>query len=568
MSVLLNFVLEDAIDDMVDDVIDSGEVEIIDDEEDGIFAHPQMQEEEPEEYEDPYIQDNYSDDENEEDEYVEYPVQATDDDNDLDTIIDQLDGQIEGEDDDEYEEDDSDDEEDIFVEESAKINSEGSLYTLEDSSYAFYEYEKFINESFLLNNSIQISESVITEGFLETAVTKIRKIIEWLWDKIVKLVTTIKEKILGFVTGQTKFTELVKKFRAERINPDEIPNPEDITAEESALFEATGGILTQNLYHVRVNPENRAAAFSYIDKALNFNVNSVNTPAPDPNIPWYLQVREIVKTNCGFNAAMNLNYEPAAVGTEVSYEVKQNNNESGIYVVNKQYTSVNEAKSKPNPQQNNGITKNIYGVQQSFPIEYIIHNTWFAPGSQIEVPFRTMLISKNEICDQYVSLMRFISDAFKDANNRFKKKKEEYSKNIKKLEEDIKSYAKDTAKGREIKIPIDGSNGYQSIAVDDTQEFTNGKYLDLQILREAANVHTFIIESELNAINRCILTEYKYVRNTLVDLMTFSGFGAKYKIKINSLILRDTPVGASTKMDPMYVNYKVLPTVTRRDFKG
>ena len=92
----------------------------------------------------------------------------------------------------------------------------------------------------------------------------------------------------------------------------------------------------------------------------------------------------------------------------------------------------------------------------------------------------------------------------------------------------------------------------------------NKEYGKLKVLREAANIHTYIIKSELNAIDRCIITEYKYVRNTLVDLMTFSGFIAKNNIKINSLIIRNSPFGAGVNMDPMDVNYRVTPSISNK----
>ena len=586
MDMLLSAVLEDAIDDLMDDVIDSGEVEIIEDEEDGIFAHPQMEEEPEDVYEDPYIQDQYSDEEDEgednADEYVEYPVDATESDSDLDAIIDQLDSQIDGED------DDSDDEDDIFVDESATLKSEGSLYTLEDSVTSFEEYERFVNESFLLNNTIYIGEEYIKEdGIFKTIIEKVKKIIEWLWDKIISLVDMIKTKILEFVTGQSRLTQLVEKFRAAKINPDDIP---DQIAEESAILEEKmADVLTGGMYHIKVGAVERARAASCIDTALNFNVNTlldststVNTLKTTEN--FKLAIRELVKIGCGFTKEIKLNFENVDVGYKVDYKVAANestSNNIGINTFSKKYlTEANNDQGKNggkqgkknNPQNNQNkpkytVTPVTAGEQKSTTIESVIFNNWFKPQNEVVEPFKVMLASKNEICDQYVALMRFIRDVFKEDSKKFKSKKEEYSKAIKKYEKDIKDVSKTgvslfNRNDSETAIPDQYSDDVT--ATQDYIHDANETYFKLQILREAANIHTFIIECELNAINRCILTEYKYVRNTLVDLMTFSGFGAKTNIKINSLILRDTPVGASTRMDPMDVNYTLMPRISRK----
>lgn len=562
MDMLLSAVLEDAIDDLMDDVIDSGEVEIIEDEEDGIFAHPQM-EEDPEEdvYEDPYIQDQYSDEEDEgednADEYVEYPVDATESDSDLDAIIDQLDSQIDGED------ESDDDEDDIFVEESATLKSEGSLYTLEDSVTSFEEYERFINESFLLNNTIYIGEEYIKEdGIFKTIIEKVKKIIEWLWDKIISLVDMIKTKILEFVTGQSKLTQLVEKFRAAKIDPDDIPD--QITEESAVVLEAKkekkqkepkrilGNLLTQKIHHVEVSAIDRAAAASYIDKAIAFDARTLVGDVKNLN-----DVTNRVKTGCGFTNDIKLDFEKyEVIDAKFGYQpiVQQPNSPQQPNPPVAEHTLiVNEAKNPNNNNPLNNIEPVLTDYKVAKSIEGVIYNKWFKSGNEKDVDFKVLLASKNEVCDQYVGLMKFISSTFKNANKAFKKKKGDYSDEIKKIEKEVQSNADYAMTGA-----TDQSSN------DKAAKIMNDQYAKLKILREAANVHTYIIKSELNAIDRCIVTEYKYVRNTLVDLMTFSGFSDKVNIKINSLIVRDTPVGAGVNMDPMDVNYTLLPRISRK----
>ena len=553
MDMLLSAVLEDAIDDLMDDVIDSGEVEIVEDKEDGIFAHPQMEEDPEDVYEDPYIQDQYSDEEDEgEDEsdgYVEYPVDATESDNDLDAIIDQLDSQIDGDD------ESDDDEDDIFVDEASTLKSEGSLYTLEDSATSFEEYERFVNESFLLNNTIYIGDEYIKEdGIFQTIIEKVKKIIEWLWDKIISLVDMIKTKILEFVTGQSKLTELIQKFRAAKIDPDDIPD--QIVEESAAVLEdkkekfVFANTITQKIHHFKVSAVDRAAAANYIDKAIEFDAKTLIDSVNNLN-----DVTDKVKTGCGFDKNTKLDYEKVGVydPTIAMMPASRQPNESAT-VESAKTISLNEARN--NQPNGNNLIPTLMDIKTTKTIEYIIYNKWFKSENEKDIDFKTLLASKNEVCDQYVGLMKFISSTFKNANKAFKNKKKDYGDEIKKIEKAVQNNARMTQSI--------GDTTYDTGAEKKFPKEMNKEYGKLKVLREAANIHTYIIKSELNAIDRCIITEYKYVRNTLVDLMTFSGFIAKNNIKINSLIIRNSPFGAGVNMDPMDVNYRVTPSISNK----
>ena len=204
MDLILDSILEDAFDDIVDDAIEDSEVESTDDEE-------QMYEvpvDTPEEYSDPYIM--YSDDEDEgENDYEDgstYEVGATDDDNDLDTVIADLDARIAGEDAEE-------DEEDIFVQESASMKGD-NFFTLEDTNAILDDLDTYLSESYFLNNTITFDNKLFTEAaegkmsFFE----KIKRAIEWLWEQIQRAYKTIKTKIINILNGNTGFLKKIKDF--------------------------------------------------------------------------------------------------------------------------------------------------------------------------------------------------------------------------------------------------------------------------------------------------------------------------------------------------------------------
>ena len=535
MDLILDSILEDAFDDIVDDAIEDGEVDATSDGEEEMYEVPV---DTPEEYEDPYIM--YSDDEDDgENDYEDgstYEVGATDEDNDLDAVIADLDARIAGEDPEE-------DEEDIFVQESASMKGD-NFFSLEDSNAILDDLDAYLSESYFLNNTITFDNKLFTEAtegkmsFFE----KIKKAIEWLWEQIQRAYKTIKTKIINFLNGNTDFLKKIKDF-PKFVKSKKNTNESALYVTEAKKQQPANTTLNNN--GNKNNDKKEKEKLKEIEKHKDWKADFERSDANNNYKRRMSTIKDLKSQNK--NVELSLAKETSLMWTFVESGDRR---KAIIYkLYNHMITTqdldnfgdadiTDDTESKSMARTAKYFDININGDETLIEhIEKQTKNTYFANGLPKSMYYVDLINKVDEVCNQFKELYEFSSKVFNELEINMSKTEKAYNTHLKHYEKIFKDFAIGKAYEKDYKDDDDLGYKYNTLTkpVASTYEKNNDSVNNskniaivhhrLEVLKTVCSNHINLIRAHIRALTECTSTEFRFTKHAINIMMITEGYG-------------------------------------------